>query len=85
MCDGLGGSTGISGGTEEPKDTIKIESDDSVKSIALVNEIPPKRRHVRRSLESKFTLSRISASPVNEEVTLHPEGDNFLQWVPQQR
>ena len=58
-----------------PMETIKIKSDESVKSIALVNEIPLKRRNVTRSLESKFNLSGISASPLDEEVTV--EGDMF--------
>ena len=43
----------------------------------MVYQIPMKRRNVRRSLESKFNLSRISASPLDEKVTLHPEGNMF--------
>ena len=61
VCDGSGNFTGANRKTNKPMETIKIESDDSVKFVALVNEIPPKRRNVRRSLESKFNLSRISS------------------------
>ena len=77
VCNGLGDFTGINRKIDEPMETIKIESDDSVKSVALVSEKPPKWRNVRRFLESKFNSSGISAIPLDEEVTLHPEGDMF--------
>ena len=73
----MGDFTGFHKKANGPTGTIKIESDESVKMIALVHEVPPKRRNVRHSFESKFQLSRLSANPLDEEVTLHPEGDNF--------
>ena len=77
ICDGPGDFIGITRKTEEPMEMIKIKSNESVKSVALLNEIPSKRRNVQRSLESKFNLSGISASPLDKEVTLHPEEDTF--------
>ena len=77
VCDGLGDFTGFHRKANEPTGTVKIESDESVKLIALVHEVPPKRRNLRHSLDSKFQLSGLSATPLDEEVTLHPEGDNF--------
>ena len=77
ICDGSGDFTGTNRKTDEPVETIKIESYDSVKSIALVNEIPPNRRNVRRSLESKFNLSRISGT--KKEIKF--DGMDFNQFV----
>ena len=42
ICDGLGDFAGITRKTKEPMEMIIIESDESVKSIALLNEIPSK-------------------------------------------
>ena len=62
VCHGSGDFTGFHRKADEPTGTIKIESDESVKLIALVHEVPPKRRNVRYSLESKFQLSGLSAT-----------------------
>ena len=65
--------------------TIKIESDEGVKSIALVNEIPLKRRNVRRSLELNLTYLPFQPVPLMRKSPYTQRETHFRLMVPLQK